>query len=218
MGEYASYKGEVIKIGTCENMYYLRADQSNLVTPLPGSLDPQRQKLDIRFRFPFPDEDKNEPGDFDDYNRGYKIPGYSLPGGLTGHGTIQFTAGRAYVVCLPCPEGPEILEGVRIGRNGWDGQPRIVQQVWTVEGSLATVVECGACGCSWRLTRTDDVRELVTALRNEADRVTYTYGPRDGDPLGHYPANTEKRQRELREIADRVEAGYEFEVKQRVAV
>ena len=32
MGEYASYLGERIKIGTCENMYYLRADQRHLVS------------------------------------------------------------------------------------------------------------------------------------------------------------------------------------------
>ncbi|MBA3354975.1 MAG: hypothetical protein H0U18_03355 [Pyrinomonadaceae bacterium] len=29
MGEYATFKGLSVKIGTCENMYYLRADQAN---------------------------------------------------------------------------------------------------------------------------------------------------------------------------------------------
>lgn len=30
MGEYATYKGQEIKIGTCEDCYYLRADQRHL--------------------------------------------------------------------------------------------------------------------------------------------------------------------------------------------
>ena len=28
MGEYAKYAGERVKIGTCEDMYYLRDDQA----------------------------------------------------------------------------------------------------------------------------------------------------------------------------------------------
>jgi hypothetical protein len=54
MGEYALYKGQQIKIGTCETMYYLRADQAHLVTPLPGNVDPIKDADEIRFRFPSP--------------------------------------------------------------------------------------------------------------------------------------------------------------------
>ena len=32
MGEYANYMGERVKIGTCEDMLYLRWDQRHLVT------------------------------------------------------------------------------------------------------------------------------------------------------------------------------------------
>ena len=31
MGEYARFRGAEIKIGTCESMYYLRADQRHLI-------------------------------------------------------------------------------------------------------------------------------------------------------------------------------------------
>lgn len=55
MGEYAMYGGHQIKIGTCEDMYYLRADQAQRVRPERGSVDPFRQAPEIRFRFPWPE-------------------------------------------------------------------------------------------------------------------------------------------------------------------
>jgi hypothetical protein len=55
MGEYATYNGENIKLGTCESMYYLRADQRHLISGY-------RFDGGDRFRFPFPDEDDIEPG------------------------------------------------------------------------------------------------------------------------------------------------------------
>ena len=60
MGEYAKHKGEEIKIGTCENMYYLRFDQRHKVKALPGNVDPNgADAYALRFRFPWPNEDKN---------------------------------------------------------------------------------------------------------------------------------------------------------------
>ena len=69
MGEYAMFQGEQIKMGTCEQMYYLRADQAHLVKPLEGNVDPIKDAGEIRFRFPFPDEDHVPPGEFNDYDR-----------------------------------------------------------------------------------------------------------------------------------------------------
>jgi hypothetical protein len=68
MGEYGTYLGNNIKIGTCEDMYYLRADQRHLVKAAA-----LHDLTDIRFRFPFPDEDHRQPGDFDDYDRGLTV-------------------------------------------------------------------------------------------------------------------------------------------------
>ena len=75
MGEYATRKdiGERIKIGTCESMYYLRADQAREVYAEPGNVDPIADAAAIRFRFPFPDEDGIEPGNFDDHARHMRI-------------------------------------------------------------------------------------------------------------------------------------------------
>lgn len=54
MGEYATFRGQSVKIGTCEDMYYLRADQAHLVKPTRGSCDPRAADVQraIRFRFP----------------------------------------------------------------------------------------------------------------------------------------------------------------------
>src|SRR5260221_7419635 len=130
MGEYARYNGQEVKIGTCENMYYLRADQARKVTPLPNSVDPVKDAASIRFRFPFPDEDSFEPGSgkFHDanYNRSVAISGVEVPEGVE-HSTIQFSSGHGYLVSLPCPESTE-GKGFTFHHNGFAGAAHIVQQ------------------------------------------------------------------------------------------
>jgi len=71
MGEYAKLKttGEDVKIGTCENMYYLRfEDRYKVIYDL--SFD------GCRFRLPFPDEDKEEIGNYREYERGIDLIPY----------------------------------------------------------------------------------------------------------------------------------------------
>ena len=77
MGEYATYNGDSIKIGACEDMYYLRYDQRHMVKQEAHSLDPTNCD-GLRFRFPFPDEDDMPPGAFDDFRRGLMIYGKEL--------------------------------------------------------------------------------------------------------------------------------------------
>ena len=61
MGEYAIRKSdrESIKIGTCEDMYYLRYEDQDKVIPDECS------DFGYRWRIPFPDEDHILPGDYD---------------------------------------------------------------------------------------------------------------------------------------------------------
>ena len=61
MGEYALRKSdrESIKIGTCDDMYYLRYEDQDKVIPESGS------DFGNRWRIPFPDEDHILPGDYD---------------------------------------------------------------------------------------------------------------------------------------------------------
>ena len=72
MGEYAKLKsnGQEIKIGTCENMYYLRFEDRHKVIY-------DYSFTGYRFRLPFIDEDKIDIGNYDDYDRGIDlIPNY----------------------------------------------------------------------------------------------------------------------------------------------
>lgn len=214
MGEYANYKGQNIKIGTCEDLYYLRADQRELVE----GYEFDEQTLNVfRFRFPFPDEDGLEPGAFEDYDRGVKIPGWSIPDEIAGeldHGIVQFTAPQGYNLCVPCPEGPDTIEGLTIHRNGWNGGPRVVQQGFR-EGELRLIVKCGSCGYCWNMPR-EIALEIALAFKTEAAREEYR--PAWDEEQGGYagpcrfePANTEKHRSFLLEMADRIEAGYTLE-------
>lgn len=146
MGEYATDKqtGEQVKIGTCESMYYLRADQARDVEALAGNVDPIADAAEIRFRFPFPNEDGVQPGHFEPYNRRMAIRGLKPPvsEGFE-HYSVQFTA-DGYNVCLPCPESGEQSHGLRVNRNGFNGAVFLSQQVWH-DGLLVPVLEC-RCG------------------------------------------------------------------------
>jgi len=194
MGEYAQYKGSDIKLGTCENMYYLRADQRSLIDGYEFALEVDR------FRFPFPDEDDVKPGRFEDYDRGVRIPGWSLPETLSGdeHGSVQFTSSAGYVLSIPCPEqfgtpglGPVDVAGLAVHRNGFRGYPVVRQQAFR-GGVLVTLVSCGACGCLHRLDTLEDAEPVIEAFRAEAER---------------YPEGSISREFCLN-IAARIEAGY----------
>lgn len=200
MGEYARYNGEEIKIGTCEEMYYLRADQRHLVAYEFDGTE--------RFRFPFPDEDGLEPGRFDDHDRGVKIPrAWSLPVDWDDHGSVQFVAQHpGYVLSIPCPEQYEqpgmhvdMPNGLRVGRNGFNGDPRVVQQAYR-DGVLATIVSCGACGRKWRLGR-DQAVKVAAAFEAEAGEQVFV---RDG----WQDRYTGSEQANLLSIAHRILAGY----------
>ena len=75
MGEYAKRKsdGVEIKIGTCEDMYYIRFEDRFKVLPLDGSVDISREPEGSRFRLPFPDEDGIKPGEYEDHNRALRL-------------------------------------------------------------------------------------------------------------------------------------------------
>lgn len=180
MGEYATRRsdGKSIKIGTCENMYYLRADQRHLVTPESGS------SFGIRFRFPWPDEDGTNPGEFDRYERSACLHGLKPPT-TCEHYNVQFRADAGYLLSVPCPE---VNEHKGLARNGFVGAVRLTQLRLLDDGRLVPVLMC-ACGAKWRVETEADILEIVTACRSEADaalRLTrnpsnnYTEDPTDG--------------------------------------
>ncbi len=192
MGEYAKFNGERVKVGTCEDLYYLRADQAHLVKTEHGNVDPMaaRDRAAIRFRFPWPDEDGTQPGAFDDYDRSVAIPGATVPAGVE-HYTVQFTARARYLLSIHCPEGSEADRGLKVARNGFAGAVRLVQQGYR-QGVLAAIFQCGGCGARFNLPTWAEVEPVVVAIRAEADRDAR----QGGRPAWWHT------------IADRITAGY----------
>jgi len=172
MGEYAIRKsdGSNIKIGTMEDMYYLRADQIGRIQGQRGSVDPSDRKTaeKLRFRFPFPWEDDIAPGDFADHNFGLSVHGADLPEEID-HYPIQFANSRGLLVSLPCPEGKEgKASGLKFHYNGYGGKVRIVQQK-LVGDRLVLICECGSCGAKYRLPELTDAADIIARLNEEAD-------------------------------------------------
>ena len=210
MGEYAFHGQDQVKIGTCEDMYYLRADQLDAVHG--GDAGNLKSSLGVvRFRFPFPDEDGVSPGSFEDYRRGFNVPGYSLPAKLSGdeHGSLQFSHRAGYLVSLPCPEqfgqpgmSVKMPDGLTVHRNGFSGGPKIVQQAYR-GGLLVTLLHCGSCGAKHRLDTLDDARPVIEALRAEAATKDY----RGGEWVERHPVGSTGREM-LDGIAQRIEDGY----------
>lgn len=177
MGEYAKYQGQEVKIGTCEDMYYLRAEQRHTVEPLPNSVNPgSSDALALRFRFPWPDEDGTKPGAFENYGRAVAITGATMPASVE-HYSVQFQAHAGYLLSLPCPEG---TPDARIHRNGFAGAVQLTQQKLLADGRLVPVCRCGGCGAAWRMEDQADIEALAVAFRAEGDKRE---ARGDGDPI-----------------------------------
>jgi hypothetical protein len=185
MGEYARYKGQSIKIGTCESMYYLRWDQVGDVHAESNSVDPMSHRFSLRFRFPFPDEDGTRPGDFDPYDRNVRVWGVGLPADGIDHYSVQFKAGNGYLLSVPCPEQSDegiislddgTEKGYKVHRNGYGGAIGVHSQKWVKADEdgperLVTVCTCRGCGALYRLHTRDMAQEVADALtRSDFER------------------------------------------------
>jgi hypothetical protein len=208
MAELADYCGERIKIGTCEDLYYLRADQARSVSfPHPWEL--------FRFRFPFPDEDHITPGAFEDYDRGVRVLGMH-PGEGVEHYRVQLKSDIGYLASISCPEAHQyrdqtdrsrtVVDGLTVARNGFNGGVRLYQQR-LIDGLLVAVVGC-SCGARWRLPTLEYAQPLLDALAamdgyEREDRLRSSWHHDDVEP---YAA---REQTFPQQIAERVLEGYD---------
>jgi len=167
MGEYATYNGVSIKIGTCESMYYLRYEDRGKVNPQRGSLNPATTD-GLFWRLPFPDEDNNGPGNYDEYDRGLRLyrkiedsrgehftryedfPAEEL---AKNPGTLQMSHKCGLLVNMPCYHGARLpdLGPVRTFWNGKSWSIELVHLKNTSEGVLP-IIRCRHCGSMWRCT------------------------------------------------------------------
>lgn len=187
MGEYINLDGKPYKLGTCEDLYYVRMDQlrqwidAGRTEQLSGNLPPReylKPEHGFRFRFPFPGEEAPErvPGS-DDYDHGLRV---CIPKDCDfdlvehDHVTAHFSAGKygGYQVnaMLPCPQSKEWLTATfkKSVSGGWEGRTsviEIVQQKY-VEAEIWTVIRCPHCGQKVRLDSTEGLR-LARIIRDE---------------------------------------------------
>lgn len=202
MGENATFNGQTIKIGTCEDMLYLRADQAQLVTAQPRNVDPIRDAEHLRFRFPFPSEDGIRPGAFEDPDRTMRVDGVDLSEIPFEHHSVQFTARPGYVVSLPCPESQKGKQaakdaGYRVFKNGWKGDWHIAQQR-VLAGRLVLVMQCGGCSARFRLPTLADAGPVVEALLRKVEE--------ERNPHNRFGSETTADM--FLEVAKRIVAGY----------
>lgn len=133
MGEYAIRKsdGVEVKIGTCEEMYYLRYEDREKVRVKPNNVDPVQFANELRFRLPFPDEDHILPGDYDNHKRGERL---YIPSSVSGcseafsddstvnePGRIQLRHECGLILGIPCYHGiklPEVVHPMAVFWNG----------------------------------------------------------------------------------------------------
>lgn len=202
MGEYVIFEDRLVKLGTCEDLYYWRygelVDQiaAGTLRQADYSLTPTDYLwCGYRFRFPWPDEDGEGPGHWgENYERGVLVP---WPEGVA----MESEHYNAYAVVKPrlpapdyyslevalhCPQAEPVTEQYRNHRR-----PRVLslEQQKPFEGALWAVVACPYCRAKWRLNL-EEARALVAALE--------TYRP---DPGADYE-----------ELTRRLLAGYEHDV------
>lgn len=228
MGEYATRRsdGERIKIGTCESMYYLRADQVDDIVPERGNVDPAGEHREaLLYRFPFPDEDHLQPGEFESHDRGMRID-CPQPEGVT-HGTVQLKASNGYLVSLPCPEAGEHVttdglsgmrnthrvvqvngDGLRVNLNGYGGSCTLVmQRYW--EGKLVPVVRCNGCGQLYRMPERADALPMLEYIERQAGFRMRDF-ERSKDRPGPVCDGDRIQAERLLEIGRRILAGYDL--------
>jgi hypothetical protein len=177
MGEYATRRSDrqQIKIGTCENMYYLRWDDIAKV-----SIDYSLRQPGLRFRLPFPDEDQLQPGEYNDFNRGYRLlpctdskatewplatecqaPGqrpaevpFTVEGAEESPGLFQMHHPSGLLINVSCRHGAVLPEGSKDLRPFWNGKDPYPWELCMIKNheneGLLPIVRCRHCGDMFR--------------------------------------------------------------------
>lgn len=175
MGEYIeTADGRVIKIGTCEDLYYtlpaLRLLVADGARRHPGNLAPAEYLNPAhgwRYRFPWPDE----AGTGDDLDRAciVRVPlGWwhglehaQIAARLMPRGVTLERSAYTVTAWLPCPlsANPPDTAGRPVAQIvGIRAQRQIAGQIWTV-------ASCPYCGNLWRLDY-DHAAALIAHMRD----------------------------------------------------
>ena len=175
MGEYTKINGEQVKLGTCENLYYMRFEQLKQLDA-EARAEYGDESQGYRYRFPFPEEDTRQLGNYEDHNkmRIYNVTSKPELCADMDHNTIcssHSAPGGGYNINIinDCPMSKE-FKGKSSPRD-W----RIIGicQQKQVNGELWTVVECPYCGAKSRLDK-EAALELCEVIEREANFIGQT--------------------------------------------
>jgi hypothetical protein len=180
MGEYAVRisDNQEVKIGTCEDMFYLRFSDRNLVRRLSGNIDVNvdAEAAQCRFRLPFPDEDGLKPGEYDNFNRFQELYNHNNERYTVAHpetGVIQVHHKSGILINLPCYHGEKLPEiksnGVHVFWNGKDPGHIVLSSLRCVKNGeglrVLPVLRCKYCDHAWRVGWADIWEYIPYAMR-----------------------------------------------------
>lgn len=192
MGEYAIRKSDDVrvKIGTLENMYYLRYEDRFKVRHESGNVDPVIDANELRFRLSFPDEDDVPIGQYKDFRRGLRLYRASSVQGcsedysreMSGEpGNIQLRHESGLLLNVPCYHGLKLPEVLPPMKAFWNGKSWSMELYWlrpTPEG-VKPVIGCRHCGDLWRTDWADiwgyvpqDMRAVLREYMEAETKVT----------------------------------------------
>ena len=187
MGEYAKRKSDnkVVKIGTCESMYYLRYEDRKKVIQESSSLNPAKE-LNLYWRLPVPEEDKVPIGEYEKsrissqlYKKRENGTGYDSfedERTLEDPGFFQMSHKESgLLINVPCYHGMKLpdLGGAKVFWNGKGHNFELVG-VKNTETGLRPLVCCRHCGKMWSYDFEDIMdyvsnKELKKRLENYRD-------------------------------------------------
>jgi hypothetical protein len=166
MGEFAERISDQseMKIGTCEEMFYLRFEDRAKVAALRGGVDVNNPEHagTLLFRLPFRDEDGVLPGDYKELFRRLRLYNahseeYKIPGLVDGPGVMQVHhQPSGLLLNVPCYHGlklPEVGPGVQAFWNGKGHALELAFLRCIFEDCrlfLLPVVQCRFCRRCWR--------------------------------------------------------------------
>lgn len=177
MGEYAKRRtdGEEVKIGTCENMYYLRWEDRNNVLPIHGNVNPVTES-GLRFRLPYPDEDDIRIGQYSAYNRGLPLVRHTetgseyltLPDTERSPGNLQLRHDNGLLVNVTCYHGLRLPNLGEDGKAHWNGKAYSLELAFvkTCAEGVYPIVRCKHCGTMWCVSW-DEVWDYIDPAMQE---------------------------------------------------
>jgi len=148
MGEYAIRKSDNsdIKIGTCDNMYYLRMEDKDKV-------DYDGSWKNAFFRLPFSDEDDILPGGYLDYNRHVVLYNFECKECGDNPGTTQLKSNHGMLLNVPCHHGeklPENTGDIKAFFNG-KGPHYALYRIKIKDNKIIGLFGCMECGEKWTI-------------------------------------------------------------------